>query len=108
MGCGSSVERVRVAVDADEAWTPRRVNFDFGREAKKSLHSRFGPNRRRKRRVNFFGTGFLATFFANLGGKLASLRRLARLVMVALVLVLILRLLLVLVPINLWWCCSFW
>lgn len=106
MGCGSSVERVRVAVDADEAWTPRRVNFDFGREAKKSLHSRFGPNRRGKRRVNFFWAGFLATFFANLGGKLASLRRLARLVMVALVLVLILRLLLVLVPINLWWCCS--
>ena len=35
MGCGSSVERVRVAVDADGAWTPRRVNFDFGREAKK-------------------------------------------------------------------------
>ena len=67
MGCGSSVERVRVAVDADEAWTPRRVNFVFGHEATKSLHSRFGPNRRGKRRVNFFWAGFLATFFRQSG-----------------------------------------
>ena len=106
MGCGSSVERVRVAVDADEAWTPRRVNFDFGREATKSLHSRFGPDCRGKKRVFFCWRAFRPLFSINLESKLASLRRLARLAMVALVLVLILRLLLVLVPINLWWCCS--